>query len=551
MGSSTQKRFLLIQLFVLGYVSANVVYPLLTQRILDRLSSGEFSSLKGLFILLFAALTLLVACSRGRALSKKSYLNQVKQFYREKVLDCVYYENNEKLSSEKEAELLSVFNNDIPMVCSDFYDTILSMIYSCLTIIFSFFALANINSVIACIIVLNLVALAIVPLVFKKALQEKKQQISDTLKRFNVKLKDSICCIPLMKSYCVEKTILEDVTVSGQQANHADYRYTKVQENANLASMVIGYSNDFLVLIIGVYLIAVGKISIGALLAIIQISNLIANPIVTLSYHINTIHSVMPIKKRLCDMIHQPTNRRTPRDRHLSQLDKIELREVSVVREGHPILDGVSLTFERGKRYLIVGENGSGKSTLLKVINRNVCADSGLVLMDGIPAEQIDNNDFSRNILMDYQEPYLFTAPIQDNITLYQPYPQERIQQIGEILNISSFMNSTEETRVHNLSGGEKQRVALARTILRNPTFFLLDEAFSAVDIDSRKELEQHLFDQGYSIISVSHTDSKEILCQYDEIIVLQHGKIVEQGSFLQLMEKQQYFYHLYHTGKK
>ena len=108
------------------------------------------------------------------------------------------------------------------MVCSDFYDTILSMIYSCLTVIFSFFALANINSVIACIIVLNLVALAIVPLVFKKALQEKKQQISDTLKRFNVKLKDSICCIPLMKSYCVEKTVLEDVTVSGQQANHAD-----------------------------------------------------------------------------------------------------------------------------------------------------------------------------------------------------------------------------------------------------------------------------------------------------------------------------------------
>lgn len=174
MGSSIQKKFLLIQLFVLGYVSANVVYPLLTQRILDRLSAGEFSSLKGLFILLFAALTLLVACSRGRALSKKSYLNQVKQFYREKVLDCVYYENNEKLSSEKEAELLSVFNNDIPMVCSDFYDTILSMIYSCLTIIFSFLALANINSVIACIIVLNLVALAIVPLVFKKGFAGEK-----------------------------------------------------------------------------------------------------------------------------------------------------------------------------------------------------------------------------------------------------------------------------------------------------------------------------------------------------------------------------------------
>ena len=109
MGSSIQKKFLLIQLFVLGYVSANVVYPLLTQRILDRLSAGKFSSLKGLFILLFAALTLLVACSRGRALSKKSYLNQVKQFYREKVLDCVYYENNEKCTAKGRYDLFNLY----------------------------------------------------------------------------------------------------------------------------------------------------------------------------------------------------------------------------------------------------------------------------------------------------------------------------------------------------------------------------------------------------------------------------------------------------------
>ena len=152
---------------------------------------------------------------------------------------------------------------------------------------------------------------------------------------------------------------------------------------------------------------------------------------------------------------------------------------------------------------------------------------------------------------MDYQESYLFTASIQDNITLYQPYSSERLKEIAETLKISFLMEHTEENRVHNLSGGEKQRVALARILLRNPSFYLLDEAFSAVDVDARKELEQYLFNQGYSIISISHTDSQEILCQYDEIIVLQKGKIIEQGSFRQLMERRQYFYSLYHvTGE-
>ena len=553
MNRSIKLKFLVIQLFILGYVYANVQYPLLIQKILDHLSDHHFSQIKPLFCLLFLVLFLLIACARGRALVKKSYLNQIKQFYREKVLDYVFYKNNEKLSSEKEAEFLSVFNNDIPMVCNDFYDTILNIVYSCLTILFSLFALAKINIIITLIVVFNFVGLAIVPLVFKKSLQKKKNQISSTLKTLNVKLKDSIFCIPLVKTYRADQEILERVALAGKQANDADYQYTKTQENANLSSMIIGYLNDFLVLILGVYLIFMGKITVGSLLAIIQISGLIANPITTLSYHINTIYSVMPIKKKLCDMVQEAIlqSTRKPKDRHVSQASKIELKDVSVIRDGQLILDRVNLTLNRGKRYLILGENGSGKSTLLKAINRNIPIDNGSILMDGVPIDEIDFHDFSQNILMDYQESYLFTASIQDNITLYQPYSSERLKEIAETLKISFLMEHTEENRVHNLSGGEKQRVALARILLRNPSFYLLDEAFSAVDVDARKELEQYLFNQGYSIISISHTDSQEILCQYDEIIVLQKGKIIEQGSFQQLMERQQYFYSLYHvTGE-
>lgn len=553
MNRSIKLKFLAIQLFILGYVYANVQYPLLIQKILDHLSDHHFSQIKPLFCLLFLVLFLLIACARGRALVKKSYLNQIKQFYREKVLDYVFYKNNEKLSSEKEAEFLSVFNNDIPMVCNDFYDTILNIVYSCLTILFSLFALAKINVIITLIVVFNFVGLAIVPLVFKKSLQKKKNQISSTLKTLNVKLKDSIFCIPLVKTYRADQEILERVALAGKQANDADYQYTKTQENANLSSMIIGYLNDFLVLILGVYLIFMGKITVGSLLAIIQISGLIANPITTLSYHINTIYSVMPIKKKLCDMVQEAIlqSTRKPKDRHVSQASKIELKDVSVIRDGQLILDRVNLTLNRGKRYLILGENGSGKSTLLKAINRNIPIDNGSILMDGVPIDEIDFHDFSQNILMDYQESYLFTASIQDNITLYQPYSSERLKEIAATLKISFLMEHTEENRVHNLSGGEKQRVALARILLRNPSFYLLDEAFSAVDVDARKELEQYLFNQGYSIISISHTDSQEILCQYDEIIVLQKGKIIEQGSFQQLMERQQYFYSLYHvTGE-
>lgn len=266
-----------------------------------------------------------------------------------------FAKHSEPLSSEQEAEFLSVFNNDIPMVCSDYYQTILSMIYSVVTILFSMTALANINGWIALMVVLNFVLLAVVPMAFKQALQRYKRQISETLKRYNVNLKDSIFCIPVIKSYLAEKEMLCHVNQAGQQANDADYSYTKVQENANLASMLIGYLNDFLVLVIGVYLIINGRMTVGALLAVIQISNIIANPITTLSYHINALHAVMPIKQNLWKMV-QDVPKESTKSKTALPVQKIRLSDVSVVRDGRAILDHVTLELNAGKRYLLVGK---------------------------------------------------------------------------------------------------------------------------------------------------------------------------------------------------
>lgn len=537
MSFSVKKKFVLVQLFVLGYVCANVAYPLLTQRILDQLSGGSFEELKGLFFLLFLSILLLVGCSRGRALSQKRYLNLVKQFYREKILDHIFAKHSEPLSSEQEAEFLSVFNNDIPMVCSDYYQTILSMIYSVVTILFSMTALANINGWIALMVVLNFVLLAVVPMAFKQALQRYKRQISETLKRYNVSLKDSIFCIPVIKSYLAEKEMLCHVNQAGQQANDADYHYAKVQENANLASMLIGYLNDFLVLVIGVYLIINGRMTVGALLAVIQISNIIANPITTLSYHINALHAVMPIKQNLWKMV-QDAPRKSTKNKTVAPVQKIRLSDVSVVRDGRAILDHVTLELNAGKRYLLVGKNGCGKSTLLKTINRNITPDAGEIRMDDMLYPQITQESFSQNVLMDYQESYLFTAPVKDNITLYQSYSEKKLQEIGKVLKITHLIEDPDETRVHHLSGGEKQRVALARILLKNPSFYLLDEAFSAMDVDTRQELEQHLLNQKYSIISISHTYTKEILSQYDQIIVMQQGRVLECSPYESLSDR-------------
>ena len=222
-----------------------------------------------------------------------------------------------------------------------------------------------------------------------------------------------------------------------------------------------------------------------------------------------------------------------------------------------PTLNKIDMVVKQGDFIAVLGCNGSGKSTLIKLFNGLLQIQEGELKVYGIDLRDEKRIwDVRRHCAMVFQNPEnQFISPIVEEDIAFglrnYGVEEEKIPLIVSHALSTVGLKGFEKRFTYELSGGEKQRVALARTILRNPTFFLLDEAFSAVDIDGRKELEQHLFDQGYSIISVSHTDSKEILCQYDEIIVLQHGKIVEQGSFLQLMEKQQYFYHLYHTSEK
>ena len=108
-----------------------------------------------------------------------------------------------------------------------------------------------------------------------------------------------------------------------------------------------------------------------------------------------------------------------------------------------------------------------------------------------------------------------------------------------------------QKDNAQELSGGENQMMQLIRAITADKPIMLMDESFSAVDVSNTSQLREKLLSLDKTILFVTHDVSAEHLKLYDEIIVLQHGKIVEQGSFLQLMEKQQYFYHLYHTSEK
>ncbi len=525
---TTMKKALRPSLFLcllasFAYVFCNVNYPLILQRILDSMEQGNFQALRGKFLLLLLLMGLLVLSHGAQDLSKTVYLNKARQFYREHILSGIFGSRREALSSQEEAQLLSVFNNDIPMVVTDHHDTLLWAASSLMTLLFGFSALAVVHPLMALLIGAQLILMTQVPRFFRKELQLRKEAISTTLQSYNIKLKDSLFCLPVLKSYLAAEELIRRSNEAGEQTNQAEYRHKKTAVWADLASMTIGYGGDFLTYLLGATLIAKGQLTIGGLLAVIQITNVLANPITTIAYNRNTMEAIRPLREKLFSMM-TVQKEEAPRT---DGIGSIQAQSLSVEKNGSAILKDINLSMEAGKKYLLIGPNGCGKSTLLKVLNRTILESSGQLLLNGHP-----NRAYLVDCAMVYQDAALFTGTVRENITLCQPCDEALLQELSRFLGIEELLQERDETAIHRFSGGEKQKIALCRALLRKPKLLLLDEAFSAMDSSTRSHLEDWLLEQDLTLVNIAHSFRREAIERYDSILLMEEGRLTEAAPY-------------------
>ena len=210
-------------------------------------------------------------------------------------------------------------------------------------------------------------------------------------------------------------------------------------------------------------------------------------------------------------------------------------------RPNIPVLEGLSLQLEPGQSLALVGPSGCGKSTIVSLIMRFYDPTGGEVQIDDTPIMGLDTGALRRNIGIVFQEPVLFDTSVSDNIkygALYRDVTQEEVIEAAKKANIHDFISSLPEgynTRVGEkgtqMSGGEKQRIAIARALLRDPKILLLDEATSALDAESEKVVQAALDKAklGRSTVMIAHRLSTII--DLDKIAVINNGKVVEIGS--------------------
>ncbi len=367
-------------------------------------------------------------------------------------------------------------------------------------------------------------------------------------------LTESITGIGTVKSMAVEPQMRRKLEDHLSNYVHASFRS---QNLGNISNQIAGAINKFVTLGIiwlGAHLVMSGDISVGQLIAFNMLAGRVSAPILKLVQLWQDFQQAGISVARLGDILNtprepgfNPNRSRLPALKGAISFENLRFR----YRPDAPIiLDSLNLTVRPGEVIGIVGRSGSGKSTITKLVQRLYLPESGRVTIDGVDLSVIDTVWLRKQIGVVLQENFLFNRTIRENIALTNPaVPMEKIINAAKMAGAHEFIidlpngyDSLVGEQGGNLSGGQRQRLAIARALINNPKILIFDEATSALDYESERLIQDNMrhICQGRTVFIIAHRLSTVRAC--NRIIVMDKGKIVEQGSHEQLINHKGYY---------
>ena len=456
----------------------------------------------------------------------------------------------EDFNKKNTADYISIITNDVKMIEDNFLLPLFEVVQYAVIFTASFLLMVYFDIIVTVCVIVAIAIMFLIPSFLGNSLEKRQKKYSSKLADFTVSLKDILSGFEIIKSYSMKRYVIQRFNKENDETINSKYSVDRLLALNEGVSSFLALMVQIVVLFLSAYFIITGRITVGTLLGMVQVSSNLANPLVMIFTNVPKIKSIQPIVEKLQSISKYPLSH--SKKEHISSFDFcICTKDLGFSYDKQKeVLNEINCTIEKGKKYVVVGKSGCGKSTLIKLLAGYYSDYAGTIKYDNRELNLLDRNDIAQLSSIIHQNIYMFDETIQDNICLHEDYSQEKIDNVVMESGLSEFISELPEGLLYqvgengaNLSGGQKQRIAVARVLIRNKPILILDEGTSAVDMQTAYDIENRLLKiNDLTIITITHHLRKELLEKYDEIICMDNGKIIEKGTFNELASNNSIF---------
>ena len=505
-------------------------------------------------LILFGGFIVLMAISfildyTTRPASIRRAMTQYKNLAFDKLMD----KGISTFRDESTATYLSALTNDATSIETNY----LSQLLSLFTMSVMFFGSVTLMIWYSPLLTAIAVGVTILPLIASiitgKRMVGAEKKVSDQNKNFTAVLTDCLSGFSVIKSFKAEKEIFKMFAAENKALEISKFSKERIKTIVGMIGSMAGMLAQSGVFVAGTYLILSGyDLTTGTVMMFVNLMNFMIQPMAALPGLLAGRKAARGLIQKLSDALSQ-NNESTGTEEIAAVNKKIVLENVSFGYDDEKeILHGISATFDAGKSYAVVGASGSGKSTLLNLLMASTANYKGNILVDGKNLKNIKAEALYECISVIQQNVFVFNSSIRDNVTMFRDFPKTELDEAIEHAHLDELIKRRGEDTLCGengcgLSGGEKQRISIARSLLKKSSVLLADEATAALDAKTAWQVSNDILDlKGITRIVVTHSLEEGLLKRYDGILVLKEGKVEEFGTFDELMDANGYFHALY-----
>ena len=540
------KFMLLFTLIFRSVASLLQVYNSVTlSGIIDAAVAKNMDNLKFWILISFAVFAGIGFSIYFGNICRFKYIEKTMTLLKAKIFQGIMRRDYKLFKQNNTSDYISNMTNDTNLFEKNYLSMKIDRIGYILMLLASIVVMISINLwlTVATIVVSMLIMMS--PIIFQGFIARRQGIVSEQFSAFTDKVKDVLMGYEIIKTFKVQDRKENEFLESNKMLERKKYEANKMISLAETVSGALSISVQVIIVSVASFLVFYDVISAGNMVAILTLSGQIVGPFGAIVSATTSISGMAQVNKKLIDLAETPSEGNKQYIK--SFVNNIRITNLSYgYEQDKPVLKHVTCEFKKGKKYAIVGTSGSGKSTLLQLIMGYDDNYDGYIWIDGQNMKDISNEARYGVLTIMHQNVYMFSGGLYENVTLGRHFEQEEIDRTLKQSGVTEFLKRLSPDTIkdigengNKLSGGQRQRIAIARALLNGSQVLLLDEAMSSLDPRTSREIEGLILSQeNMTVIAVTHKLSSESLKDYDEILVLDGGYLVEKGNFETLMEK-------------